>query len=146
MRLKFATSDRRWIQYRGAGDQSRPAASADRLRSPLLENQAVIACVENPFEIFSGGKPPRISATLQTLGPRGDGIRGMSYMPALDGYLVISGPVAFERVHFQLWFWSGQRDFAGPPCHCSRRARLRTRRRCQSSGDRRSTANYHCQR
>ncbi len=34
----------------------------------------------------------------------------MSYVPALGGYLVISGPVAREAVQFQLWFWSGQAD------------------------------------
>ncbi|MHB1144657.1 MAG: hypothetical protein ACYCZS_07145 [Thiobacillus sp.] len=32
----------------------------------------------------------------------------MSYLPALDGYLVISGPAASQQVHFQLWFWSGR--------------------------------------
>ena len=31
----------------------------------------------------------------------------MAYLLALDGYLVISGPVASKQVHFQLWFWSG---------------------------------------
>ena len=38
----------------------------------------------------------------------GNGIRGMSWIPSLVGYLVISGPVAREQVHFQLWFWSGR--------------------------------------
>ena len=32
----------------------------------------------------------------------------MSWIPSLVGYLVISGPVAREQVHFQLWFWSGR--------------------------------------
>lgn len=79
-------------------------------RSPLLEKRAIIACVENPSAIFESGEPPRISATLQTLDLGGDGIRGMSYLPSLDGYLVISGPVAREQVQFQLWFWSGHPD------------------------------------
>lgn len=80
------------------------------LRSPLLNNRAIIARVENPAAVFETGAKPRISATLQTLDLGGNGIRGMSYIPALGDYLVISGPVAREQVHFQLWFWNGQPD------------------------------------
>ncbi len=76
-------------------------------RSPLLDKRAIIACVENPSAMFEAGEPPRISATLETLDLGGHGIRGMSYLPSLEGYLVISGPVADEQVQFQLWFWSG---------------------------------------
>jgi hypothetical protein len=77
-------------------------------RSPLLDRRAIIATLDNPAEIFESDAPPRISATLQTLDLGGHGIRGMSYLPALGGYLVISGPVAREAVQFRLWFWSGQ--------------------------------------
>ncbi|MFZ2163046.1 MAG: DUF3616 domain-containing protein [Sideroxyarcus sp.] len=80
------------------------------LRSPLLDKRAIIARVENPAAVFEAGANPRISPTLQTLDLGGNGIRGMSYIPALGGYLVISGPVAREQVHFQLWFWNGQPD------------------------------------
>ncbi len=76
-------------------------------RSPLLDGQAIIACVENLPAIFEAGEPPRISVTLETLDLGGNGIRGISYLPALGGYLVVSGPVAREQVQFQLWFWSG---------------------------------------
>jgi hypothetical protein len=78
-------------------------------RSPLLEQQAIIASVENPAAIFEKGEPPRISPALETLDLGGNGIRGMSYLPALKGYLIVSGPVARESVQFQLWFWNGQR-------------------------------------
>lgn len=78
------------------------------LRSPLLDKQAIIARVENPAAVFGDGAPPRISSKLETLDLSGNGIRGMSYIPALGGYIVISGPVAREQVHFQLWFWSGK--------------------------------------
>jgi hypothetical protein len=78
-------------------------------RSPLLDNRAIIASVENPSAIFEAGASPRISPTLETLDLGGNGIRGMSYVTALGGYLVVSGPVAREQVHFQLWFWSGRR-------------------------------------
>jgi Protein of unknown function (DUF3616) len=77
-------------------------------RSPLLDQQAIIAYVDNPTAMFGADEPPRISATLCTLDLDGHGIRGLSYLPSLNGYLVISGPVAREPLPFQLWFWSGQ--------------------------------------
>ncbi|MBI5890726.1 MAG: DUF3616 domain-containing protein [Nitrosomonadales bacterium] len=79
-------------------------------RSPLLDGRAIIASVENPSAVFDAGAPPRISARLETLDLGGNGIRGMCWIPALGGYLVIGGPVARERVQFQLWFWSGKTD------------------------------------
>jgi hypothetical protein len=77
-------------------------------RSPLLDNRAIIASIENPSAIFETGEPPRIATKLETLDLGGNGIRGMSYIPVLGGYLIISGPVAREQIHFQLWFWNGQ--------------------------------------
>lgn len=77
-------------------------------RSPLLGNRALVACVENPAAIFDSGEAPRISSRLETLDLGGNGIRGMSWFPSLDGYLVIGGPVAREPVQFQLWFWNGR--------------------------------------
>ena len=79
-------------------------------RSPLLDARAIIASIDNPSAIFESGEPPRVAATLTTLDLGGDGIRGMSFIPALDGWLLISGPVARQQVQFRLWFWSGQAD------------------------------------
>ena len=79
-------------------------------RSPLLDRQAVIAAIENPAAMFDAGEAPRIAPALTTLDLGGNGIRGMSWIPALDGYLVIGGPVASGPVQFQLWFWSGRPD------------------------------------
>lgn len=31
------------------------------LRAPLLDNQAIIACVENPAALFEAGEPPRVA-------------------------------------------------------------------------------------
>ncbi|MBK6595172.1 MAG: DUF3616 domain-containing protein [Burkholderiales bacterium] len=76
-------------------------------RSPLQGQHAIIASVENPAAMFESGEPPRIAATLQTLDLGGDGIRGMAFIPGLQGYLLISGPAASADVHFGLWFWSG---------------------------------------
>ena len=76
-------------------------------RSPLQGDLAIIASVENPGAIFDAGAPPQIAAALYTLDLNGNGIRGMAYIPALGGYLVISGPVGSKAVNFGLWFWSG---------------------------------------
>jgi hypothetical protein len=51
---------------------------------------------------------------LQALDLDGDGIRGMSLIAALGGYLLISGPASRARHAFSLWFWSGQ---PGAPAH-----------------------------
>jgi hypothetical protein len=84
-------------------------------RSPLLDNRAIIASIDNPSEMFELGEPPRVAPTLTTLDLGGDGIRGMSHIPALDGWLLISGPVSRQQVQFRLWFWSGQADRPARP-------------------------------
>lgn len=81
-------------------------------RSPLMDKRAIIASVENPAAIFEADEPPQVSAALITLDLGGNGIRGMSYMPSLDGYLIISGPVSREPGQFELWFWSGHPETA----------------------------------
>lgn len=78
-------------------------------RSPLLDNRAIVASIENVTAMFEAGEPPRVASTLATLDLAGNGIRGMSYVPALGGYLVVGGPVARQPVQFELWFWSGAR-------------------------------------
>jgi hypothetical protein len=78
-------------------------------RSPLLENRAIVASIENLAAMFEAGEAPRVVSTLDTLDLDGNGIRGMSYVPALGGYLIVGGPVARQAVQFQLWFWSGVR-------------------------------------
>ena len=77
------------------------------LRSPLLDRRAIIVCLENPAAVFDGADAPRISPALQTLDLDGHGIRGLCFFTALGGYLIISGPVARDTTHFQLWFWNG---------------------------------------
>ncbi len=84
-------------------------------RSPLLDNRAIIASIDNPSAMFELGEPPRVAPTLTTLDLGGDGIRGMSHIPALHGWLLISGPVARQQVQFRLWFWSGQSDRPARP-------------------------------
>ena len=76
-------------------------------RSPLLDNRAIIAGVDNPQGIFENAEVPRIAPALVTLDLQGHGIRGMSWVPGLNGHLVVSGPVSGEAGTFRLWFWSG---------------------------------------
>lgn len=77
-------------------------------RSPLLEGAAIIACITNPSAIFEAGEAPRLSGTLLTLDLGGQGIRGMAWIAALGGYIIISGPASLADQAFGLWFWNGQ--------------------------------------
>jgi hypothetical protein len=79
-------------------------------RSPLQGSAAIVASIENIAAVFDEGAAPQISTLLQTLNLGGHGIRGMAWVAALNGYLVISGPVARADHAFGLWFWSGQAD------------------------------------
>jgi hypothetical protein len=78
------------------------------LRSPVPEGRAILARLENPDEVFDDDAPPRIARELARLDLGGHGLRGMAWVPALGGYLLISGPVAREQVPFRLWLWSGE--------------------------------------
>ena len=77
-------------------------------RGPLLEGQAIIAIVENPVGMLERDEAPRVSSSLVKLDLGGNGIRGMSYIADLHGYLVIGGPVTKESSQFELWFWNGE--------------------------------------
>jgi hypothetical protein len=82
------------------------------LRSPLLDGRAILACIDNPSGIFDAGEAPRIAERLETLDLGGQGIRGMSHVPSLGGYLLVSGPVGSAEEAFRLWFWRGDADAA----------------------------------
>lgn len=75
-------------------------------RSPLQGGRAIVASIDNPAAAFDG--TPRIAPELVTLDLGGHGLRALSWVPALNGYLLVSGPVAKEQVQFRLWFWNGQ--------------------------------------
>jgi hypothetical protein len=77
-------------------------------RSPVPEGRAILARLENPDEVFDAGAPPRIARELVRLDLGGHGLRGMAWVPALAGYLLVSGPVAREQLPFRLWLWSGK--------------------------------------
>lgn len=77
-------------------------------RSPLRDGRALIASVVNPTALFESDEAPRIAPVLEELDLGGQGIRGLSYVPALGAYLVIGGPVSRKRTSFDLWRWSGE--------------------------------------
>ncbi len=79
-------------------------------RSPLDAGRAIVAVIRNPAALFEPGTAPDVAAELIRLDLGGHGLRGMSWIPSLQGYLLISGPVAKEQTQFRLWFWSGQTD------------------------------------
>lgn len=83
-------------------------------RSPLRDGRALIASIENPTAVFESDEAPRIAASLDELDLGGHGIRGLSYVPALGGYLVIGGPTSREPDDFGLWRWSGEQG--APAC------------------------------
>lgn len=80
------------------------------LRSPLLDGRAILAAIDNVDALFDHAQAPRIAQPLITLDLDGNGLRGMAWVEALHGYLLIAGPMAREQRHFQLWFWTGQPD------------------------------------
>ena len=84
------------------------------LRSPLRDGRALIASVENPSAIFESDEVPQIAPMLEELDLGGHGIRGLSYVPTMDAYLVIGGPASREPDDFDLWRWSGE---PGAPAH-----------------------------
>jgi hypothetical protein len=79
-------------------------------RSPLDGGQALVAVIRNPAAMFEPGTATDVAPELIRLDLGGHGLRGMSWIPSLQGYLLISGPVAKEQTHFRLWFWSGLAD------------------------------------
>ena len=78
------------------------------LRSPLQAGHALIASVENLRAVFEAAEAPRIAPRLHALDLGGQGLRGMAWVPALAGYLLIAGPASGAPGPFALWFWSGQ--------------------------------------
>lgn len=75
------------------------------LRGPLIDGQAVLAVLASPDALFDSGTPMSVSVRLLDLG--GQGIRGIAWVPALGGYLVIAGPLFRAPAPFRLWFWNG---------------------------------------
>ena len=83
-------------------------------RSPLVDGKAIVACLENTADVFDSGAKARFPPTLEELDLGARGIRGLSYVPSLDAYLVIAGPVSKADEGFGLWLWKGAGAAARP--------------------------------
>lgn len=83
-------------------------------RSPLDHGAALVAVIDNPAAIFEAGAPPAIAPELYRLDLAGNGLRALSWVPALGGYLAVGGPPSREASGFRLWFWGGPGDLH--PC------------------------------
>lgn len=76
------------------------------LRNPVPNGKAIVIPLLNPNELVSGkanaakfGQP--ISMDLE-----GRGVRAMEYVPGIDAFLIVAGPVDDES-SFMLYKWSG---------------------------------------
>ncbi len=78
-------------------------------RSPQSVGKAVLITVENPKDLFAEGAKAKIGEQMTLLDLKNNGVRGITYDPKLDGYLIISGPMSRDRsLSFGLWFWNGK--------------------------------------
>lgn len=77
------------------------------LRSPLIDDRAVIVVLENPTAVFDQAAKPEISDQLILLDLDKGGIRGLVFDPHLNGFLVLSRREDKKSKSFKLWLWDG---------------------------------------
>ena len=80
------------------------------LRGPLIDGRAVVVAIAAPDAFFDAGASPAL--TLHTVDLGGQGFRSLAWVPALAGYLVVSGPMSREPQAFGLWLWKGPGETA----------------------------------
>jgi len=77
------------------------------LRSPVIDDKALIVVIENPDEVFEQGGLPLFAPEPWYLDLDKGGIRALTYDPELEGYLIVSRREDKKGKPFKLWFWSG---------------------------------------
>lgn len=81
------------------------------LRAPLKDNKAIVFTIDNVNAVFDEQAQAKISPSLHFLDLGGEAIRSLNYIPYLQGYLVVSGPVGkSENVEFKLWLWNADKN------------------------------------
>jgi hypothetical protein len=75
------------------------------LRGPVIDDRAAVVVLAEPDALFDAGAAAK--AVVRTVDLGGQGIRSMAWLPALRGYLVVSGPLSREKAAFGLWLWDG---------------------------------------
>ena len=74
-------------------------------RTPLIKGKAIVVTLTNPDSIFDKKEQPKLEKPI-FLDLYGDGIRGMSWDEAKQGYWIISGSIGKRKgQEFALWFW-----------------------------------------
>lgn len=77
------------------------------LRTPVIDDRALIVVLENPDDVFEQGARPLFAPEPWYLDLDKGGIRSLTYDPELEGYLIISRREDKKGKPFKLWFWSG---------------------------------------
>lgn len=77
------------------------------LRSPVIDDKALIVVLENPDDVFERGGLPLFAPEPWYLDLDKGGIRALTYDPELEGYLIVSRREDKKGKPFKLWFWSG---------------------------------------
>jgi hypothetical protein len=80
------------------------------LRTPTIDNKSVVVALDNPAALFVNRAAPQIGE-LMLLDLDGDGIRGIAWLPKINGYLIAGRrerASAAGKRPFRLWFWSGE--------------------------------------
>lgn len=81
------------------------------LRSPLKDNKAIVLTLDNINDLFDFQVLPNVAPQLHFLDLGGESIRSLNYIPRLQGYLVISGPVDnSNNIEFKLWLWNVEKN------------------------------------
>jgi Protein of unknown function (DUF3616) len=76
-------------------------------RSPLVDGRAIVCSLQNYVDVFDSDASPVIAPVLEELDLGGFGIRGLSYVPAINEYMVIGGPASKADEPCGLFRWRG---------------------------------------
>ena len=80
------------------------------MRAPVIGGDSFILIIENPADLFSENAAAKFAPNPVKLRLNKGGIRGMSYISGLDGYLLLSQKSKNTKnstAPFELWFWHG---------------------------------------
>ena len=114
----FAVKEKSVFNIEGLSFDARKEKLLIGMRSPLIEDKALIVTLENPSIAFDRGEDPLISDQLIYLDLEKGGIRALAYDPHLKGYLIVSRCEKKLKNSFKLWLWNGTVE------HAPRRVRI----------------------
>lgn len=77
------------------------------LRGPIIDDDSIIITLKNPKELFDSGSKPDFLPELVRLPLKKGGIRALSYVDSLKGYLIVTQRAKKHKKsdkNFKLWF------------------------------------------